>query len=549
MSVISHESRFSMAPVNNISRSIFDRSNSLVTSFSAGKLIPIYCEDVLPGDTCTMDLSSLVRMATPLYPVLDTAWMDIHWFFVPLRLLWDNFKYFMGESQDAWTDDIEYQVPQVVCTPGPHTVSGYFGLPLTFSLGNPLWCEVNALPFRAYQLIWNEWFRDENLQDPVLINKGDTVTGGIDDLLPVNKYHDYFTSCLPQPQKGQTVFIPGGTGGDFPVYALDKNVPSFNQSNLVFGSNGGFGSQYSFITAVRNGGDSNIASADLVGTGSSPIGKVVYPLNLWARASDNAEGGTINQLREAFAVQRFLERDARGGTRYRELVKAHFGTDVGDARVQVPEYLGGAHVPINIMQVVQQSSTSGEPSPLGEVGAMSKTVHNGSMFTKSFTEHGLLMGFVSIRTDHSYLQGIPRMFSRKTRYDYYWPELANIGEQAVMTREIFAGADEDDVFGYQEAWAEYRYKPNQITGKMAYTTIANDLGANTQLSPWHYGDYYASAPDLSDGWIRETDVNVGRTLAVSNTELFDQFIANFYFKAKWARPMPLYSIPSLNGHI
>jgi hypothetical protein len=277
-------------------------------------------------------------------------------------------------------------------------------------------------------------------------------------------------------------------------------------------------------------------------------GSRFYPSNLWAKTDEAA--GTINQLRQAFAVQRLLEADARGGTRYRELVKAHFGVDVGDSRVQVPEYLGGAHIPINVMQVIQQSSTAGEPSPLGETGAFSKTVFQGNSFTKSFVEHGILMGLASVRTKHSYMQGIPRMFSRRTRYDYYWPELANIGEQAVLCKEIYANgsANDDEVFGYQEAWAEYRYKPNQITGGMVYQVQPGEENPSPDLMPWHYADYYDGRPYLSTDWIKETDVNIARTLAVQDTALMDQFISNMYFRSTWARPMPVYSIPGLTGH-
>lgn len=560
MSVLSHESKFSKAPVNQLSRSIFDRSNTLVTSFSAGKLVPIFIDEVIPGDTCTMDLSMLLRMSTPIAPVMDNAWCDIHFFFVPNRLIWNNWKYFMGETQDAWDDEIEYEVPRVLCTPGPHTLSGYFGLPQRFAQGNPLWCEANALFFRAYQLVWNEWYRDQNLQDSVFINKGDTDTPAVnvDFLLPVNKYHDYFTSCLPAPQKGVDVAIPGFGSTDLAVYAgaphSDITIGGKN-SPLRFSSlsagvvNDNFTGNSSLrVGSVTSG--SGVLTSTQNGSSGTESGYQLYPANLYAAVSSDGAVGTINDLRVALAVQRLLERDARGGTRYRELVKAHFGVDVGDARVQVPEYLGGAHIPINIMQVVQQSSTAGEPSPLGDVGAMSKTVHQGSLFSKSFTEHGILIGLASVRTDHSYLYGVPRMFDRKTRYDYYWPELANIGEQAVKVREIYAGADPDAVFGYQEAWADYRYKPNMVTGKMAFTSIPNSGdSAPAELSYWHYGDYYAGRPYLSDEWIQETDANVARTLAVTDTEIFDQFIANFYFNARWARPIPLFSIPGLTGHI
>ena len=544
MSLLSHESRFSKAPVNNISRSIFDRSNSLVTSFSAGKLVPIFLDEVIPGDTCTMDVSALVRMATPLYPVMDTAWCDLHFFFVPARLVWDNWKYFMGESKDAWDSAIDYEVPKVRVYPRPDNVSGYFGLPLGFADYSEPWLDVNALPFRAYQLIWNEWFRDQNLQDSVLINRGDSLSTNedYDIVLPVNKYHDYFTSCLPQPQKGASVNIPIEVPGFSPV------VGTTNYHNMGYVQIGGQSELPGLRALYSQSNTDGTASYLAIGNpASGNVAERASKSNLEVPLGEVISVGSINQLRQAFAVQRLLERDARGGTRYRELIKAHFGVDNGDLRMQVPEYLGGAHIPINITQVVQQSSTASEPSPLGEVGAMSKTADSASLFTKSFTEHGFILGFVSVRTDHTYLQGVPRLFDRNSRYDYYWPELANIGEQAVKTREIYGKADPSEVFGYQEAWADYRYKPNQCTGRMAFTSYESE--DNKQLSPWHYADYYSDVPRLSDTWIRETDANVARTLAVSNTELFDQFIANFYFKARWARPMPVYSIPGLTGHI
>lgn len=546
MSMLNGNSRFSKSPVKEIRRSSFDRSNTLVTSFNAGKLVPVYVEEVLPGDTVSMDFSTVTRMATPLYPVMDNAFLDIHWFFVPNRLIWDHWKNFCGESLDAWDDDTVYQVPVDFCAPTKDNLYGYFGLPQNYVAGSPAWCTVSALPRRAYQLIWNEWYRDQNLQDPVLIDKGDGP-GSFSELLPVNKYHDYFTSCLPAPQKGGDVLIPFNQSvvfSDEEHDVIGRSLKLASKSNV----NGGLGgSMYIEPTGSSNGLYRYQFTNAVYDSAQAPGGSGFYFTNLWAKTDEAA--GTINQLRQAFAVQRLLEADARG-SRYRELVKAHFGVDVGDSRVQVPEYLGGAHIPINIMQVIQQSSTAGEPSPLGETGAFSKTVFQGNSFTKSFVEHGILMGLASVRTNHSYMQGIPRMFSRKTRYDFYWPELANIGEQAVKVKEIYAtGADSDDeVFGYQEAWAEYRYKPNQITGGMVYQIPPSEGNPAPDLMPWHYADYYGERPFLSNDWIKETDVNVGRTLAVQDTALMDQFISNMYFRSTWARPMPVYSIPGLTGH-
>lgn len=537
MSMLNGNSRFSLAPQASIERSRFDRSHSHKTTFDAGKLVPIYCEEVLPGDTVTLDLSTVCRMSTPMYPIMDNAFLDVHWFFVPYRLVWSHWREFCGENTDPWAQDTEYEIPHATVKPVNGGFWDHLGVPPGVN------CDVSALPLRAYQLIWNEWYRDQNLQNNQLVNTGDTATLTTGDaLLNVNKYKDYFTSCLPSPQKGEAVLMPLGEWA--PVYTRNQIVPSDGALvGLKWATNytsGVGGNYYNLAMRYVSGGTGDNTAVTSSATGTL-LGNA-EPSNLWADLG-NATAATVNQLRQAFAVQRLLERDARGGTRYRELVKAHFGVDTGDARVQVPEYLGGKHIPINISQVVQQSAAANEPTPLGNTGAYSKTVDRGSMFTKSFVEHGLLIGLASVRTEHTYQQGFPRYLSRRSRYDFYWPELAHIGEQAVKVSEIYAAGDPTStlVFGYQEAWADYRYSPNRVSGAFRSSSPQS-------LDVWHYADDYDSRPYLSSSWVAETDANIARTLAVQDSKVADQFLLDCYFQSVWTRPMPLYSVPGMMGH-
>ena len=547
------ESHFALNPTRiDMSRSTFDRSASVKTTFDAGDIVPFFCEEVLPGDTFNVSSSKVVRMQTLLTPIMDNIYLDTYYFFVPNRLVWNHWKEFNGENtESAWIPQTEYSVPQITAPAGGWnvgTLADYFGLPVKVA-----GISVSALPFRAYALIMNEWFRDQNLQDPLVVpvddatvqgvNTGTFVTDCAKGGLPyiAAKYHDYFTSCLPSPQKGPDVTLSVAAQGDLPVVAGDSHgstsdvmkfpyVSSFDQARPVYVKN--FQNEFSqFISYAADG--SSLTDATVLHA----------PVNLWAKNSGNAIVATINQLRMAFQIQKLYERDARGGTRYIEVLKSHFGVTSPDARLQRPEYLGGNRVPININQVVQQSGTgAGADTPQGTVVGMSQTTDSNHDFIKSFTEHGYIIGVMVARYDHTYQQGIERHWSRKTRFDYYWPVFANIGEQAVLNKEIYAQgtAKDDEVFGYQEAWSDYRYKPNRVTGEMRSVY-------DKSLDVWHLGDDYSQLPSLSAGWIREDKNNIDRVIAVSS-KLSNQFFADIYVKNRATRPMPMYSIPGLIDH-
>lgn len=552
------ESHFALNPTRiDMARSTFDRSASVKTSFNVGDIVPFFLEEVLPGDTFDVRTSKVVRMQTLLTPMMDNVYLDSYYFFVPNRLVWKHWKEFNGENtESAWLPTTQYSVPQITSpTSGwsVGTIADYFGLPT--GVEN---LSVSALPFRAYALVMNEWFRDQNLQDPLVVPVDDATVAGVNTGNFVTdcakggkpyiaaKYHDYFTSCLPSPQKGPDVTLSVASQGDLPVVTKSDGIPASNYPNLQFGKNasGSYSAPVSGdLYNITEGSTSELKSYP--GSGSLPGGSSfgLYPVNLWAQNSGNAIVATINQLRMAFQIQKLYERDARGGTRYIEVLKSHFGVTSPDARLQRPEYLGGNRVPINVNQVIQQSGTgAGANTPQGTVVGMSQTTDSNHDFIKSFTEHGYIIGVMVARYDHTYQQGIERHWSRKTRFDYYWPVFANIGEQAVLNKEIFAqGTPKDnEVFGYQEAWSDYRYKPNRVTGEMRSTY-------QQSLDVWHLADDYNSLPSLSDSWIREDKNTVDRVLAVKST-VSNQLFADIFVQNRATRPMPMYSIPGLIDH-
>lgn len=570
------ESHFALNPTNiDIRRSTFDRSHSLKTSFNVGDIVPFFVDEVLPGDTFNVDTSKVVRLQTLLTPVMDNIYLDTYFFFVPNRLTWSHWKQFNGENtESAWIPQTEYEIPQITAPASGGwsvgTIADYLGVPT----GVPS-LSVSALPFRAYALVMNEWFRDENLSDPLVVPVDDATVAGVNtgtfvtDVckggLPYKaaKYHDYFTSCLPSPQKGPDVTIPVAEAGNYAVVGNGKALGVFgNPSADLSGANasGILGYSSNAFIAVPSSLGGSVGSTVPTGVGrlygqigvptQAQLGDDLSNSGLVAVASGNAAAATINQLRMAFQIQKLYEKDARGGSRYIEILKSHFGVTSPDARLQRPEYLGGNRVPININQVVQQSATASGETAQGTVTGMSVTTDTHSDFTKSFTEHGFVIGVMVARYDHTYQQGLERFWSRKDRFDYYWPVFANIGEQAVKNKEIFAQGPatkdsagnviDDQVFGYQEAWADYRYKPSRVTGEMRSQYAQS-------LDVWHLADDYTALPALSDSWIREDKTNVDRVLAVTSS-VSNQLFADIYIKNRTTRPMPMYSIPGLIDH-
>jgi hypothetical protein len=554
-----NERHFNQIPEVKASRTRFNRDQIILTTFDSGKLIPFYVDEVLPGDTFNVDTSAIIRMSTPKYPVMDDAFIDFYYFYCPNRILWDNFKQFMGEVEATpWMPKKDYKVPTIIINgkaqnPEPYegSILDYMGIPT----GVKNIFRVNALPIRAYVKIWNEFFRDENVDNAATIKTDDAdinyqdgkedethteailmkaISGG--RCLPVNKFHDYFTSCLPYAQRGPAVALP--LEGNAPIRLGDQNGNYQSFAGPVemivdaHGSNTPGSLTYSKTTGAPE------EKSQMTFTGKEKTSGEIGGGGWLYADVESITAATINDLRKAVAVQQYYEALARGGSRYREQVQALWNVVISDKTAQIPEYLGGGRYHVNMNQIIQTSGQqSNADTPIGETGAMSVTPVNESSFTKSFEEHGFVIGVCCVRHNHSYQQGLERFWSRMDRLDYYVPQFANIGEQPVKKKEIMltGTATDEEVFGYQEAWADYRMKPNRVSGKMR-------SNAEGTLDFWHYADNYKEVPTLSQGWMAENKSEIARTLIVQNEP---QFFGAIRVANKTTRRMPLYSVPGL----
>jgi hypothetical protein len=530
-SVMKHQ--FSQVPKVSTPRSTFNRTHSHKTTFDGGKLIPFYVDEVLPGDTFNVNANLFGRLATPIVPVMDNIYLDTHYFYVPNRLVWDNFKKFMGEQENP-EDSTDYLVPQITANYSEGSLGDYFGLPT--NIAN---ISANSLFFRAYNLIWNEWFRDQNLQDSVIVNKGDS--GDLInqyEILRRGKRHDYFTSALPWPQKGPGVELPLGSSA--PITGTGSVV--LGNSMPIYGANDG-NTNYMGTSRITSSGHDiymNSPTSYVAGTDTN----LQVEAGTLAADLSSATAATINSLRQAFQLQRLAEKDARGGTRYTEIVRSHFNVTSPDARLQRPEFLGGRTSRLDITPVAQTNATgthaaTGE-TPQGNLAGFGTVAQTNDGFTKSFTEHGIIIGLCSVRADLTYQKGVNRMFSRRTKYDYYWPTLAHLGEQEILNKEIYAQgtSSDDDVFGYQERWAEYRYYPSKITGKFR-------SDAAQSLDVWHQSQDFASLPQLNSTFI-EDNPPLDRLSAVTTEP---HILLDSHIEVRTARAMPTYSVPGLIDHL
>jgi len=520
---------FAMIPRADIPRSSFRMEKAYKTTFDADYLVPILCEEVLPGDTWHGKFTTYVRTQTLLYPLMDNLHLETFFFFVPNRLVWSNWQNFMGERSPNVDSTIDFTVPVTTAFNSVPTGSlyDYFGLPL-----NVTGLQVNALPFRAYNLIYNEWFRDENLISKYAVPVGDGPDNPASfSLAKRTKRHDYFTSALPWTQKGDPVSLPLGASAPVKTDVFSVVTGAQNPIHFYLENGSNFPSADPALS-VSSTGHGNYRTTP----GGTPVAGGWYPSNLYADLSE-ATAATINQIRQAFQIQKLLERDARGGTRYTEIVRSHFGVLSPDARLQRPEYIGGGYQPINVHAVAQTVDTT--DGPLAQLGAFG-TSSGQHRFNLNATEHGYIIGLANVRADLTYQQGLRKHWSRQTRYDYYFPVFAALGEQAIYNREIFmqGGSADSEVFGYQERWAEYRYLPSEITGDLRST-------ASASLDAWHLAQEFSALPTLNSTFIEST-TPMSRVLATGDTA--PHFIMDGLFSIKAARPMPMYGVPGLVDH-